>query len=176
MIRQIAIAAVGLSVLAACATAPIYRPADSARSTGYMEQKIEEGRYSVSFRGSSSTPREDVEAYLLYRAAELTLNHGFDHFIVVTRGVDSKSQLRPSHLSVSAHYGFGYSYYHPRYGWRGMYDPFWHDAPTYREVTRYEATAEIVMREGEKPADDEKAFDARDVMKNVGQRIMPASN
>ena len=41
-----------------------------------------------------------------------------------------------------------------------------------RTVEKFEATAEIVMRKGPKPADDPRAFDARGVMENIGPRVM----
>ncbi|KAK0358834.1 hypothetical protein LTR94_033752 [Friedmanniomyces endolithicus] len=43
-------------------------------------------------------------------------------------------------------------------------------------VDRYEATAEIVMGRGPKPAGDPNAFDAREVINNLGSRVTrPAS-
>ena len=44
------------------------------------------------------------------------------------------------------------------------------------QVDRYEATAEIVMGRGPKPAGDLNAFDAREVINNLGPRVLrPAS-
>ena len=40
-----------------------------------------------------------------------------------------------------------------------------------REVTRFEANTEIVMGRGPKP-NDPNAFDAREVMQNIGPRVM----
>jgi hypothetical protein len=40
---------------------------------GYSDQQIESNRFRVSFAGNSLTARETVERYLLYRAAELTV-------------------------------------------------------------------------------------------------------
>ena len=39
------------------------------------------------------------------------------------------------------------------------------------EVTRFEASAEIQMRRGPKPADEPRAFDARSVMATLGPQI-----
>ena len=49
-------------------------------------------------------------------------------------------------------------------------DPFWNDT-NYREITRYEASAEVLLGRGAKP-DDANAFDARDVVTNLGPRIV----
>jgi hypothetical protein len=45
------------------------------------------------------------------------------------------------------------------------------DEPSYREVTRYEAIAEIAMFNGVKPANDANAFNAREVQANLQGRV-----
>jgi hypothetical protein len=161
-----------LSVVAACATPTPYQPAVGTR-WGYEESQIESNRFRVSFGGNSLTDRETVETYLIYRAAELTVENGYDYFEVVTRALDEESRFmgtpdpyRHQYRGFPVHYAF----FHPRWGWRAHHDPFWDDV-NYREVTRYEASAEIVFGRGRKP-DHAGAFDARDVMRNLGERIM----
>jgi hypothetical protein len=160
-------------LLAACVTATPYQPRTGASGYGYSDQRIEPNRFRLTFRGNSATDREQVENYLLYRAAELTLQNGYDYFVIVTRATDAKSTLQG--------YGYGRYPYHPfffehrffspRFGWRGFYDPFWDDPMNYREITQYEASAEIVMYKGRKPADDPRAFDAREVQANLQGRV-----
>jgi len=158
--------------LAACATATPYQSAAPAgNGYGYAERKIEDNRYTISFNGNSLTERDTVESYLLFRAAELTLEKGFDHFIVAQRATDDETRItgfrRPSRFGFYPHY----AWYSPRYGWYPFHDPFWDDT-TYREVTRYEATAEIVLYKGPKPASDPQAFDARQVRDNLAGKIV----
>jgi hypothetical protein len=80
--------------------------------------------------------------------------------------------------------GIGYSSFrtfHPRYGWVSYYDPFWSNGfydPFFdrfdnEEITRFQATAEIILGKGSKPADRAEAFDARDVKANLGGRLTP---
>ena len=162
------------AILAACATATPYQPATPASGDGgygYAEHKIEANRYSLSFGGNALTERDKVESYLLYRAAELTLEQGYDYFIVAQRATDNRTRLLP--YPGSSQFGFypSYSWYAPRYGWRPFYDPYWDDT-TYREVTRYQATAEIVLYKGQKPGSDPQAFDARQVRENLGGQIV----
>ncbi|MEL6245772.1 MAG: hypothetical protein AAFQ21_01240 [Pseudomonadota bacterium] len=173
-----------LAVLGACATATPYQAAsDSAR--GYENQQIETNRWSVSFSGNSLTDRETVETYLLYRAAELTAQEGFDHFRVVRRETDADSRLVSTGFGPSPFYsGFycDYRFYgtrgrlHPSafYRSRGFYrDPFYDpffSGYDFREVVRYEATAEIIMGRGEKP-EDPAFFNAEDVLVNLSGRI-----
>ena len=63
-----------VALIAACAAPTPYQAA--TERNGFSELKIEDDRFSVSFRGNSRTPRETVETYLLHRAAELTLASG----------------------------------------------------------------------------------------------------
>ena len=76
--------------MTACATATPYQPAVSDRY-GFEEQRIESNRVRITFRGNSVTDRETVETYLLYRAAELTLQNGQDYFIVANRDTEARA-------------------------------------------------------------------------------------
>ena len=69
--------------LAACATPTPYQPnarvqslGGMAASGGYSEVRLEPDRWRVNFAGNSMTSRETVEGYLLFHAAELTLQNG----------------------------------------------------------------------------------------------------
>jgi hypothetical protein len=166
--RILALAAVA-GLLAACATATPYQPAVSDRY-GFEEQRIEANRVRITFRGNTLTERETVENYLLYRAAEVTLQNGMDYFIVADRDTEEHSRLQGSPLYPR--FGYDYWYYSPRRGWSPWYDPFWGEPASYREVTRYEAVAEIAMFSGPKPSDDPDAFDAREVQANLQSRIV----
>lgn len=160
--------------LAACATPTPYQARTDASAYGFAERPLEANRVRLTFNGNALTDRETVETYLLYRAAQLTIERGFDYFVVANRGTEAHTQRylepRPPRM-------FAYRYYSPRWGWRyydPFYDPFF-DANE-REVTRYEAVAEIAMFHGQKPADNADAFDAHDVMRTLGPNVrMPTT-
>jgi hypothetical protein len=171
--------------LAACATATPYQPNVRGQSVsgGFSEQRIEGDRWRVTFAGNTLTGRETVEGYLLYRAAELTRDQGFDWFSIVEREVnrDTRTYVH-SDPFYGSWYGAGYGYWRPYwryygspYGWRSWDPfwggPFWGDQMDIRTVQKFEATAEIIMHRGAKPTDDPRAFDARSVMENLGPRI-----
>ncbi|MBX9747452.1 MAG: hypothetical protein K2X34_11160 [Hyphomonadaceae bacterium] len=160
--------AVAAGLLTACATATPYQPA-ATDTYGFQEQRIESNRLRITFRGNTLTERETVETYLLYRAAELTLESGFDYFIVADRDTERESRLQGSYRP---RFAYDYWYFSPRRGWSPFYDPFWDEPTSYREVTRYEAVAEIAMFRGPKPADNADAFDAREVQQNLQGRIV----
>jgi len=82
------IAGVAAIMLAACATTGpgAYGPAD-AKGFGYADTRIESDRYRVVYRGSGGMRPELVEDFALRRAAELTLDEGYDWFRVVSRDI-----------------------------------------------------------------------------------------
>jgi hypothetical protein len=173
-------------LVAACTTATPYQPniAGQKVSGGYSELRVEDNRYRVTFAGNSLTSRQTVEGYLLYRAAELTVEQGFDWFAIVDRNTDvDRRTYVDSDPFFSPWYGPGYGYWRPSwryygggYGWRSWDpywgSPFWGDSIDVRTVTKFEASAEVIMHRGAKPADDPRAFDARAVVTNLGPRIV----
>lgn len=182
----VAVAVALAAGLAGCTTATPYQPniRGQAVSGGYSEMRIENDRWKVNFEGNSLTSRETVEGYLLYRAAELTLAQGFDWFETVDRETnrDRRTYIEPDPF-YHPWYGPSYMHWRPywRYygapygGWRTWDpfwgDPFWADRVDVRTVEKFDATAEIIMRRGPKPASDPRAFDARAVIDNLGPRI-----
>lgn len=181
-----AVAAALMSVaVSACSTATPYQPdiAGQRVSGGYSEAKLGEDRYRVNFEGNTLTSRDRVEGYLLYRAAELTVRDGYDWFLILDRLTehDVETYVEPDPF-YRPWYGSGYGYWRPhwryyqgRTGWRYWHpevgDPFWGDRLDIRTVERFEAHADIVMRRGPIPAGEERAFDARKVMADLGPTI-----
>lgn len=183
MRRGLMLAAAAALTLSACATATPYQPASKATAGyGYSEQRVEADRWQVSFAGNSVTTRQTVESYMLYRAAQLTLNSGYDWFQTVDRHTQGQTEV----------VGTAYD------PWWGPYGPYWHPAwrfygargwggwgawgsgwgPDFdaSTITRYEASTEVVMHHGAKPANDPHAFDAHQVIENLGPHVqMPAA-
>ena len=125
-----------------------FGPAAIYAHTGYSETQIDNNRLRVSFRGKTGATRESVETNLLFRAAELTLQGGYDYFIVVDHNVDTQSEYE----SVGP-----------------MLPPV---APRrYREQTRYLATSDVMLFHGARPIEVATAFDARAVQANLAGRI-----
>lgn len=170
--------------LAACATPTPYQPVIQGKASlgGYSEMRLEANRYRVNFQGNSLTSRETVEGYLLFRAAELTVQSGYDWFAIVDRDTDTKTRTYvepdPFYRPWYGRHGLwrpAWRYYGAGYGWRGWDpfwgEPFWGDRVDVRTIDRFEASAEIVMQKGPKPEGDIQAFDARAVMENLRGRV-----
>ncbi|HUH05939.1 MAG TPA: hypothetical protein VML75_28310 [Kofleriaceae bacterium] len=159
--RRLPLAAgLALLALAGCAVPTPYQAA--ADGYGYSEQQLESNRFRVTFSGNSVTPRETVQNYLLYRAAELTVANGHDHFTVVDQNLERSTTYHGSgfndfawgrrfHTDRAFGLGFGNYTAHP--------------------IDSYTAFADIVMADGEKPAGEVNAYDARDVLRQLAPRI-----
>jgi len=174
--RSLLMVAAAALLVSACATSTAYAPAGfNGQRGGYAEQRLESDRFRVSFAGNSVTSREQVEMGLLLRAAEITAENGYDWFSTVERATDRdvtySSFGDPFYRPYSRLWGPSWRYYH-RGLWSRWNDPFWgRNDFDVREIDRYEATAEIVLGRGAKPAGDANAFDAREVIANLGGRV-----
>ena len=142
--------------LAACATAPTkYAPALKSDEMGYREQRLEQERFRVTFRANPDLKGPQVEDMALRRAAELTVQNGYDWFHVVTRSTDlaggSYQQGGPTiGLGGSTgSYGSGIGI--------GLGFNFGGDS------RQFQSTIEILMGRGEKPSDP-NAYNARSVL------------
>lgn len=178
-----ALLASAMLVVAGCATETAYRPATGSgfERAGYSDRMIEPNRFMVSFAGNSYTSRDTVERYLLYRAAELTVQQGYDYFILSDRNTDKRTRTYATPSFAGGPYGYGYwgpswRYRGRGFGWRS-WDPFWGDpffdrSIDVQTIDKYEASAEIVLGRGPKPKDNVRAFDAREVMRNLGPTIV----
>nr|WP_174279242.1 hypothetical protein [Sphingomonas bacterium] len=187
-------------LLGACVSETTYHPATGRGfdRTGFSERQVEQNRFLVSFAGNSSTPRDTVERYLLFRAAEITLQNGGDFFVMADRDTDlqSRTYTTPGFGPGWGYGGFG-GYWGPSYryygrgfagggfGGRGFgYGGGFGWSPWYgggfgafndfdiQTVQRYEATAEIVVGRGPIPRDNVRAFNAHDVVQRIGPTIV----
>lgn len=127
-----------------------YQPSALSRAHyGYAETTIDANRVRVSFNGNAEMSRETVETYLLFRAAELTLQRGYDYFVVTDHNIESHSEYaaaRPPLPPIEP----------PR---------------RYRELTSYSAVSDVIMHRGAKPSSAASAYDVRTVHANLTWRI-----
>lgn len=165
MIRTLAIAVSAMS-LAACASLAPYGPQRGPGGQGFSEQRIESDRFRVTYTGVGAPgPVADLA---LLRAAELTLEQGYDWFEVTQRYIDGRPDsaggVRPS-VSVgfglsSGRYG-GYRYSGSSAG-LGVGLNFSGPSPT---------STVLEVRLGRGPqADQGEVYDAREVRANLSGR------
>ena len=150
-----------LGLIGGCGQPTPYQPA--ADGYGYSEQQIEDNRFWVRFAGNKQTPASTVQSYWLYRISELTLDHGYDYFIVVDRNLDrsttydSMADVDPGYFTEDGDYVSGGS-----------------SSYSLSPSDSYTAYADVVMFEGEKPAAEINAYDAWSVLRRLGPTIEAA--
>ncbi len=164
MIRPILIATAALS-LAGCASLAPYGPQRGPGGQGFSEQRIESDRYRVTYSGVGAPgPVADLA---LLRAADLTVEQGYDWFEVTQRYIDGRPDsaggFRPS---VSVGYGGGSGRYGAyRYSGSGASVGvglnFSGPSPT-------STVLEVRLGRGLKPAE---AYDAREVRASLTGRV-----
>lgn len=165
----LAFAAAAVLALSGCATPTPYQPAADmgghSFAPGYTDTRLEDNRYRITFAGNDVTSRETVENYLLYHAADLTLQNGYDWFEVIKRASDQKTRQVTTYDDP---FWGGMSWRFYRHGWWGPMGEF--DADT-MDFTRYEASAEIILHKGQK-SDAPNAYDARQIKANLASRVV----
>ncbi|MEM9705134.1 MAG: hypothetical protein AAF850_03555 [Pseudomonadota bacterium] len=161
-------AVAGLSLVAACTTITPYGPAPRPGAAGYVDARLEQGKYRIAFEGNSSTDRATIENYVLYRAAELTIRDGYDYFIVVDQTADAERTFTTNGTAFGGG-GFG----RPGFFYGGAFGGFGQTNAVTRERQRFIIGAIIESRRGDKPADNPRAYDARQVIDNLGPMILP---
>lgn len=159
--------AVGALVLIACVT-PYQR--QGARG-GFSDARLDATTFRVTFKGNGYTSRERVENYLHYRCAEVTLESGYDYFVVLDANTEARhgSYTTPTHVnsytSGSATYVGGGTAY-------GQATTTTTVTPgqTY-SWTKHGATAVIKVFRGQKQQDEPGVYDAREVIQYLGPSI-----
>lgn len=165
MIR-LALAAACLTLTACAPTLTTYGPAGlNDRSVGYSDIRIEEARWRVSFVGGPDLSRNQTERFALRRAAELTVQNGYDWFEVVARNADVEGSNR-SPVSVGGSVGTSVGSGGFRASGVGIGVSINPSAER-----RTEVTLEILARRGEMPEAAPDAYDARALLAISGPAI-----
>ncbi len=159
-----------LLLLSACAPTPVYRPRGPNESIGYTDQQISKNRYRITFAGGRNTRREVVEDSLLRRAAEVTVQAGYTHFVFDDRDTEARTYYRAEFDPFYDRYDWWrFGPYRPYYwsSWDGPYGGYRDIIP----VTRYTAYAEIVMLTAAEAKNNPNAIPAGEVL---DQLVPPA--
>jgi len=161
-----------LLVLGACASGPAYAPAANANAVGYADQRIEDNRWRVTYRGNTKMSSAQVQDYALMRAAQLTLENGGDWFEVITADTDADAKRR---YSTETDYQTQYVVQRSCgvLGCTSRLVPVL--ARTERDVvetrTIYEHAIEIRVAKGWKPVGAPDAYDAQDTFNTLRGRL-----
>lgn len=159
-----------LILLSACATGPTpYQPRAKVGAHGFSDQALESDRVRITFNGNSSTPRETVENYLLYRAAEVTVERGFRYFVPIQQDVEREEQSSRVATGIGAGFGRGW--------WNGRYygSVVIVDSAATNERDSYRASAIFKLIKDEPANENMDVFDAQEIFKFLGPNIVRPS-
>lgn len=165
--KKFAVTIMAAFAVSACATVPVYHPAITLGGSGFSDEKVDATHYIVNFQGDTSTSREMVEDYLLFRAAELTLDNNYDYFTVLEQSEDHETKVIPTKPISGVrhreheHSSYSYPYYLDGYDWdkTGRMNNI--------ELTRHAASTYIEMFEGKAPSGNPFAFNAEDIISEL---------
>lgn len=141
-------------ILSACATA--YQKAGA--TGGYTETQLDTNVFQVSFRGNGYTARQRASDFTLLRSAELTIENGFNYFVVIDASQYTKNS---SFTTPTTTYGSATAYGNTAYGSATTYG-----GQTFH-VTKPRATNTIVCFK-EKP--DGFSYNAKFIEKSLKEK------
>jgi hypothetical protein len=133
---------------------------------GYTDSRIDENTFSISVDTNGFTNQQTTSMHALYRAAELTIENGFD-FFVISNGANNSSSMAmampgasTSRTTVNAYGSTAYARTTTTY------------APTtVVPIVFPNSTLVIKSFKGTKPEGVASAYDARSLIKHLGPQI-----
>jgi hypothetical protein len=169
------------AILAACETT--YEPPGDYGGIphgGYTDTRVDANTVIVSFSGNILTPQKTVETYLLYRCAKVTIESGFNYFVVVSTSstpIDinvktrtknyvsaySKPTMHQSYVSNENFQSYSTS--------RTNTQQFYQAVDGCNKSEAHAATSVIKMFQGTMPPGLPNAFNAYDVVAHLGPAI-----
>jgi hypothetical protein len=188
-------ASVGIS-LAAEAPAPAPKPASApapaadnlpmvppAKPGVFTATKKGADGYHLVVAGHKFTTRSDIEKYLAYRAAELTMEQKANWFTFVESRTKTDTAPVPKRDPAGLRYSFRMDYFRPVWRYKTSGSPAWKSWSPFagaafisddpKTITDFEVSADIVLRKG--PMDDANplAFEAGAVSDLLINQVSP---
>lgn len=157
------LATLGAAALAACSpTQTTYGPATgpAGQAIGFDSLRITDNRWRVSFTAGPDVSTAGAERLALRRAAELTLENGYDWFEITDRRIESTTGRNPVRVGGSAGTSVGSRGYRASGVGLGI-------SISPGQEGRTLVSLEIIARHGETP-DAPNAYDARSLIAVTG--------
>lgn len=165
---KLAAAGLVLVLLSACAATPTpYQPRPADDEPGFSDQALERDRVRVIFQGNYVTPRETVENYMLYRAAEVTKERGYRFFVPTAQDVEREEQR----TTVATGFGTGFGGPWWNGGFFGSNIVIIDTLPSNGRES-YRASAVFKLLSEEPAGEQMDAFDALEVLEALGPNIV----
>jgi hypothetical protein len=75
---------------------------------GFTDVQLNKNVFQIAFNGNGYTPPSDVQNMALLRASEVTLEHGFQYFVIVANSdVGTRGVIRTPMTAMTTTTGFG---------------------------------------------------------------------
>lgn len=86
-----------LLLLVGCASPQptAYKQASSDNEMGYTETRLTDSLYRIDFEGNRFTDKTRIKDYAMLRAAELTMQKGYDWFAILDSETNQETKTRP---------------------------------------------------------------------------------
>jgi hypothetical protein len=128
----------------------------------FTAQKKGANGYHLVVAGHKFTARDEIEKYLAYRAAELTMEQKANWFTLTETRAKTDSAPVPKRDPAGLRYSFRMEYWRPVWRYKVSGSPAWKSWSPFmgvafpavdpKTITDFEASADIVLRQG--PMDD----------------------
>lgn len=129
---------------------------------GYTDSRIDENTFSISVDTNGFTNQQTTSMHGLYRAAELTVENGYDFFVIVS---DAQNPAGMS-MAMPGSSNTTINSYGSRATATTTYTP-----GAIVPVVFPNSSLTIKSFKGSKPTDNPRAYDARSVMTYLGPQI-----
>jgi len=149
----------------------------------FTAQKKGANGYHLVVVAHKLSTRDDVEKYLAYRAAELTMEQKASWFTLVETRAKTDTAPVPKRDPAGLRYSFRMEYWRPVWRYKVSGSPAWQSwspfagaaFPTVdpKTVTDFEVSADIVLRQGPMDDADPLAFEAGAVSDLLINQVSP---
>lgn len=154
-----------------------------AKSGVFAATKKAANRCHLVVAGHKFTTREDIEKYLAYRAAELTMGQKASWFTFVESRSKGDTAPVPKRDPADLRYSFRMEYFRPVWRYKPEGSPVWKSwspfagkafiADDLKSITDFEVSADIILHEGQMDDADPLAFEAGAVSDLLINQVSP---
>ncbi|WFU40211.1 hypothetical protein QA640_39445 [Bradyrhizobium sp. CB82] len=140
-------------------------------------------RFQLVVAGHKCTTKSDIEKYLAYRAAELTMEQKANWFTFVESRSKGDTASVPGRDPGGLRYSFRMEYFRPVWRFKTSGSPSWKNWSPFagsafitddpKTITDFEASADIVLHEGQMDDANPLAFEARAVSDLLINQVSP---
>ena len=176
--------ALGIAVCFSLAAADSNEMVPPAGPGVFTTKQVGPGTFKLVVAGHRFTSRRDIEKYLAYRSARLTIEHGADWFTFKEdRGKGETVEAVPVRDPEGPRYSFRMKYFRPVWRYKVNESSAWTRWSPFsgaafisadpKTITSFEVSAEIVVHKGPMDDADPVAFEAHALSDLLVNQVSP---